>query len=152
MIKFRAPPAVAVLATVLFASVLPVRAALPDYKLGDIATEDVITPVQLQVVNPDETEALKAKVAQQVPSIVRHTEPAAAEAEADLRASIATARTNFMAALTNALNGRVPVAADLDSAAYINTIRQVGGESAKFLPLSRLAPLWMRGTSDEPLV
>jgi hypothetical protein len=152
MITLRICPALAVLATVWFSSVLPVRAAVPEYKLGEIASEDVITPVQLQVVNPDATEALKEKVAQQVPTIVRHTLPAAAEAEADLRASIATARTNFMAALTTALNGRSPVASDLDSAAYVNTLRQVGRESAKFLPLSRLAPMWVRGTSDEPLV
>lgn len=152
MIKFRTCPTVAVLATVLFSSLSPVRAALPDYKLGDVATEDVITPVQLRVINPDATDALKEKVAQQVPTIVRHLVPAAAEAEADLRAAIASARTNFMAALKTALNGRTPVTADIDSPAYVAAIRQFSREAPKYLPLSRLAPLWVRGAVDEPLV
>ncbi len=151
MIKFRTCPAVAVLATVLFSSLAPLRAAFPDYKLGDVATEDVITPVQLRVINPDATDALKEKVAQQVPSIVRQTVPATAEAEADLRAAIASARTSFLAVLKIALNGRTPVVADIDSPAYVAAIRQFGSEAPRYLPLSRLAPLWVRGAADEPL-
>ncbi|MEO6992085.1 MAG: hypothetical protein ABI273_00525, partial [Lacunisphaera sp.] len=96
MMKLRRCPALAVLATVLFSSLAPVRAALPDYKLGDVATEEVITPVQLRVINPDATDALKEKVALQIPTIVRWTVPAAVEAETALRAAIATARTNFL--------------------------------------------------------
>jgi hypothetical protein len=152
MIKLRTCPAVAVLATVLFSFLAPMRAALPDYKLGDVVTEDVITPVQLRVINPDATDVLKEKVAQQIPTIIRRTVPTSAEAEADLRAAIATARTNFLATLKIALNGRAPVAADVDSPAYVAAIRQVTLEVAKYLPLSRLAPLWVRGAADEPLV
>jgi 7TM-HD extracellular len=152
MLKLRISPAVAVLVAALFFSVAPVHAALPDYKLGDVATEDVITPVQLLVVNPEATEALKQKVAQQVPTIVRRTVPSYGEAEAELRASIAAGRNNFMTAFKTALNGRAPVAADIDSPAYVSTMREVAEAAPKSLPFSRLAPLWVRGASDEPVV
>jgi hypothetical protein len=143
---------VTVLVTALFLSVGLMRAALPDYKLGDVATDDVITPVPLLVVNPDATDALKQKVAQQVPTIVRRIVPSTAEAEAELRASIATAQKNFMAAMTVALNGRSPTAADLDSPAYAATLRDAVRDGPKYMPFARLAPLWVRGTSDAIVV
>ncbi|MEO6992796.1 MAG: hypothetical protein ABI273_04130, partial [Lacunisphaera sp.] len=98
------------------------------------------------------TDALKEKVALQIPTIVRWTVPAAVEAETALRAAIATARTNFLDTLTTALNGRAPVAADINSPAYISVMREFGREAPKYLPLSRLAPLWVRGESDTLLV
>jgi hypothetical protein len=152
MIKLRACLAVAVLGTALVFSMASARAALPDYKLGDVAAEDVITPVPLLVVNPDATEALKQKVAQQVPAFVRRIVPTAGEAEAELRASIVTARANYLAALQQALHGRIPNGTDLSSAADANAIRAVTGESPENLPFARLAPLWIRGASDEAVV
>src|SRR3954465_6586196 len=101
------------------------NAAVPDYKLGDVAQEDVITPVALQVMNPEATEALKQKVAQQLHPIVLQTTQTAGQAETELRDSIAAARTNFLAALQRTLNGRAPSEGDLDSAAYTKIIRDV---------------------------
>jgi hypothetical protein len=127
-------------------------AAVPDYKLGDVAQEDVITPVPLQVINPEATEALKIKVAQQLHLIVLQTTQTAGQAEAELRESIAAARTSFVATLQRALNGRAPRETDLDSAAYSKTVRDVARESPKDLPLDKLAPLWVRGASDAAIV
>lgn len=152
MITLRSRSAVAVQVTALLLTVTSVFAAVPDYKLGDIATEEVVTPVQLLVVNPEATEALRQKVAQQVPFIIRRTEPSTAEAEAELRASVAGTRSAFLAALQQALNGRVPAASEVDSAAYATTLREMGRAAPKHFPLDRFAPLWVRGESDEPLV
>jgi hypothetical protein len=142
--------------TVLVAAVaLPLHsthAALPDYKLGDVAKEDMITPVRLLVVNPDATEELKRKVALQVPFVVRRTPQSADEAEQDLRRSIATARTTFMTTLRGALRDRAPSVADLDSPAVKSAIQEVGLWSPQDLPIDRLAPLWAFGVSDGPFV
>jgi hypothetical protein len=72
MSMIRVRPALAVLVTALALQSDPARAAVPDYKLGDVATADVVTPVQLLVVNPEGTEELKRKVAQEVRFVVRH--------------------------------------------------------------------------------
>ena len=152
MKNLRTCSAIVVLVSALIFSGASLRAALPDYKLGDVATEDVVTPVALLVVNPEGTEALKQKVAQQVPSIVRRTTSSLDEAETELRASAATARVSFMATLQLALNGRAPTAADVDSPEYASVLREVGGTSQKRIPLARFAPLWLQGASDEALI
>jgi len=152
MVTLRASTAVTLLAMAL---VLPLRfahAAVPDYKLGDVAQEDVYTPVPLLVVNPEATETLKQKVAQQAPFIVRWASQSAAEAETELRASIADAREKFLTAFRRALSGRAPAEADLNSPLFTGTLQQLARESAKDLPLDKLAPLWARAVSDEPVV
>lgn len=134
------------------AAIPSVRAAAPDYRLGDVAREDVITSVPLVVVNPEATEALKQKMAQQVQFIIRLTPQSAGEAEQELRETIASARTKFISLLQQALNGRAPNGADLDSPAFAASLRDVARESPKDLPLEKLAPLWIRGDSDDSVV
>lgn len=116
------------------------HAAVPDYKFGDVAEADVVTPVPLLVVNPEATDALKQKVAQQVNFIVRVTPQSATEADAELRESIAVARRNFMSTLQRG---------DLEAQSYARTIREVAAKSPKDLPFDKLAPLWVRGQGDE---
>jgi hypothetical protein len=129
--------------TAVILSLSSAHAAVPDYKFGDVAVADVITPVPLIVVNPEATEALKQKVAQQVPFIVRHTAQSTSEAEAELRESIVTARRNFMTTLQRA---------DLESQSYVRTIREVAASSTKDLPFDKVAPLWVRGQPDDQWV
>jgi hypothetical protein len=129
--------------------IFAVRAAVPDYKLGDVAREDVITPIPLVVPNGEATEALKQKVAQQLHLIVLQSTQAAIDAEAELRTSLATARTQFIALLQAALNGRTPREADLDTPPFQKALVDAAKGLAKDLPLARLAPLWVRGVSDE---
>ena len=138
----RVRPVVIALAVAAFLSV-SVHAAVPDYRLGEIAREDVITPVALVVLNPEATEALRQKVAQQVNPVVRHARPIVAEVEAELRASIGTARQNFL----EALQGAAP-----DSPAFAGVVRVIARQSPKDLPVDKLAPLWARGLDDGAFV
>src|SRR5205809_5985474 len=57
----------------------------PDYGLGDIASEDIVTPIQLVVIDPDDTAALKQKEGLRVPVICRYYTNAAAEVETEFR-------------------------------------------------------------------
>ena len=85
MVILRVCLAAALLATVPVLPVAAANATLPEYQLGDVATVDVVTPVPLVVMNPEATEALKQKVAQQVHLVVRHTLQTKGEVEAALR-------------------------------------------------------------------
>ena len=151
MVTIRVRPLISVFcaASLLLSSAAP--AAVPDYKLGEVATEDVITPVPLLVVNPEATDALRQKVAQQVVLIVRHLPTAAAEAEAELRQKVVGTRANFTVALERALNRSPLTEADLQTPAYANALR-AGKQAAKDFPFDKLAPLWVRGQSDEPML
>ena len=125
---------------------------MPDYKAGDVAVEDVVTPVRLQVVNPDSTDTLKREVADRVPVVMRRTAPSSAEAEAELRASISAARIRFLSSLNIALGGRPTTAAEVGSEFYRETLHKVALDAPADLPFARLAPLWVGGLSDETVI
>lgn len=129
-----------------------VEAAMPDYKIGDVAVEDVVTPVRLLVVNPESTDTLKHEVADRVPVVMRRTAPSTAEAEADLRAVIATARIRFLSSLNITLGGRPTTATEVGSEFYRDTLRKVSLESPPNLPFAQLAPVWVSGFSDENVI
>ena len=144
--------AASVFIAALFTIAPSTPAAIPDYKLGDIATEDVITPVPLVVPHPEATDAFKQNVAQQTPSIVRFNPHAADEAETELRASINSAHATFMSALQAALQDRAPRESDLGTPAYIAAVDYVLRDAAKNLPLNDFVGFWLRRESDEVLV
>ncbi|HTO03516.1 MAG TPA: hypothetical protein VL069_07430, partial [Opitutus sp.] len=143
----------AVVFTAALLSTLPCsRAAVPDYKLGDVAVEDVITPVPLVVPHPEATDALKQNVAQQAPSIVRLTSQSLLDAEAELRTSIVSAHTKFMTALQAALQDRAPGESDIGTPAYIAAVEYVSRDSINNLPLAELVLFWLRRESDEAFI
>ncbi|MEO7411853.1 MAG: hypothetical protein ABIZ81_00730 [Opitutaceae bacterium] len=127
-------------------------ASVPDYKLGDVANEDVITPVPLVVVNLEATEALKEKLAQDVPFVVRYNAKAALEAETELRQNIAAVRSSFLAALQRALQGRPLVEAVAGSPIFARAVAEAAREAPKDFPLDALSRIWIRGASEEMLV
>ena len=112
----------------------------------------VALTLPLLVVNPEATEGLQKQVAEQASFIVFQTPQSMDEAETELRQSIAAVRTKFLTALQHALPGRKPGAAELSSPEYFETFVEVGRTSPLDLPLDQLAPLWVRGESDEPFV
>jgi hypothetical protein len=143
MVTPRARTTFAVFVTALVLQLNPARAAVPDYKLGDVAETDVVTPVPLLVINPEATEALKQKAAQEVRFVVRHSPQVVADAEAELRESIVTARRNFMTNLRPA---------DLETPGFTRVIRAIARTSRKDLPFDKLAPLWTKGQGDEAVL
>ena len=105
----RARTALAVLVTALVLELNLARAATPpEYKLGDVAESDVVTPVALVVVNPEATEILKKRVAEEVRFVVRYAPQTLAEAEAELRESVRGARLNFLTHVQQADLNRRP--------------------------------------------
>lgn len=143
MVTVRAFAPVAACVAALFLALSIARAAVPDYKLGDIAEADVITPVPLLVLNPEATEILKQKVADQVNLVVLQATDATAEAEASLREKVAAARIVFMTALRRE---------DLDAPPYTRVVQEVIRKAPKDLPFDQFAPVWVRGQSDEPVI
>ncbi len=130
-------------------TVAPVQ---PEYKLGDLAKEDIISSVTIRVVNPERSNTLKRQSTNQAPLIYRHVVTAADDAEAELRNHINSNRIRFLRALQRQLPTGMLQASDLDSLAYVNAISEVTQADPNPPPLTRLAPLWIRGLSDAALV
>ena len=143
MVTFRVRTALAVLATALVLQLHPAHAAQPEYKLGDVAEADVVTPVALNVINPEATEVLRKKVAEEVRFVVRHVPQTLGEIEAEIRESIIIARRNFMT------NVQQP---DLESSSFARVIRQIAASSPKDFPFESFAALWVKGQPDDAIV
>lgn len=122
-----------------------------EYKLGDIAAEDVVTPVSLVVPNLEATEALKKKVASEVKLVVRFNPQAADEAQVELRGIIAAARANFVSRF-QFTSGRVAISADVDTPLFTAVINNLAAELPKGLPLEKVVRLWVLGGSDKELL
>ncbi|MBP8256246.1 MAG: hypothetical protein KAX37_02895 [Opitutaceae bacterium] len=152
MANLRASLAPIALFSVVLISPGHAPAAIPVYKLGDIADQEVITPVALTVVDPVATEKLKEKLSQEVLPVVRFTPAVASDVETRLRQSLETAKANFLTTLRHALNGQPPADLATTSPAYLAAIRIVSAESPAHLPFAQLAPLWLQNKSDHLLI
>lgn len=93
------PPRILLLALALVSLARSGLAAdLPAYRLGDVITNDIVTPVSMTVLDQEATQALKEKAAgQRLPMIFRYDQSARATVEAQLREAFAQARSNFLA-------------------------------------------------------
>lgn len=152
MVTLRACPAAVGLITVSLLTLLSAHAAVPDYRLGDVAREDVITPVPLLAVNPEATRAMRQTVEEQAPFIVFQTPQSTDEAETELRQSLAKTRAKFLTVLQQIPRDLSTSPTKVDSLPYTDAIAEVARESPLDLPLELLAPFWVRGASDEPVV
>jgi hypothetical protein len=130
---------------------LPAQADVPDYKLGDTALEDIITPAPLNVLNPEATETLKSREAARIPLVFRLNTNAAAEAEAALRASFYSARTNFEDALHRTMKGKPDSERVVGSVLFDQAVMSAKRRSGNFPLLEQLAPVWARNDSDEAM-
>ena len=85
------------LAAFTFSSLLKLPATeFSDYKIGDIAREDIIARAQMVVIDPEETAALKQKEAGRVPVIWRYYTNAVDEVEGAFRSAFAVTRSNLL--------------------------------------------------------
>lgn len=143
MVTLRVRLAFALLISALVLVSLPARAAAPDYKLGDVAEADVVTPVALVAIDPQATETLKKRMADEIRFVVRYAPQALAAVETELRESIAAGRRGFMASVQQS---------DIESANFSTVIREISAKAPKDLPLDLLVPLWGRGQADDSVV
>src|ERR1043166_4816389 len=125
---------------------------IPNYKVGETAAEEVVSPVHLIVIDHERTEKLRQAEAQRDPSIFRFDPEASDRAEADLRAALVAGREEFLAALEATYGKR-----QLNEFAVTQPRfqRLVAGfqQQTKPFPLStNLAQLWAQGGEDESML
>jgi hypothetical protein len=127
-----------------------VTTGFPDYKIGDVAQEDILTPVPLEVNDPVETDALKSQEAMRVPVICRYYTNAVTQAEADLNAAFALARSNFLERLDSVFNSRDPKSDDVPTARFQRLLSSSIKASKTFPLTTNLAVAWALHDPDEP--
>ena len=121
--------------------------AAESYKLGDVATQDVVTPVALVVINPETTEVLRKREALKVPPVVRYRAQTADEAEAALRAAFASARSNFTDTLYRTMKGKPDSERAIGSPLFKRAVASARKNADGFPLMEDLAPAWARDES-----
>jgi hypothetical protein len=87
--------------------------SIPEYGVGGAARMDIVTPVELIVVDPERTERLRQEEAQKVAPVFRFDHSAVESAVGRLRSSFATTREQFLDAMDTTLRRRQMVAEEI---------------------------------------
>ena len=133
------------------ASLFAETPSVPDYRLGDKAVAEVVTPVQLIVLDPERTEILRQKEAQRTPAIFRFYPNVIDEAEAGLRSAFNSIREKFLAALEATYKRRRLTAQALTYPRFQRFVDSFQKQHKAFPLGTNLVQLWARGESDEPI-
>ncbi len=125
--------------------------ALPDYKIGDFATNEIITPVELIVTDPERTEQLRQPQAQRVPPIFLFQASAIDEVESNLRFTFTRAREKFLDTLEGAYQRRKLNAQTIASPRFQQFVAAFQNQQHAFPLSGRLTAAWAQGEPDEPV-
>ena len=127
-------------------------AEVPDYKLGETAREEIITPLALVVIDPEQTAALKQKEASRVPVLCRYYTNAPDEAEKELRGVFAGARNSFLDRVESAFKHRALDAQSVTNDEFQKLVVSFLRQNKAFPLTTNLAELWARGESDRAIL
>jgi hypothetical protein len=116
-----------------------------EYRVGDTVAEDIVTPVPLMVVDPDATAALKEKEAQRIPVIFRFNRAADVAAEAELRSTFVTARSNFVFLMHDSFHHTRLTDGQLDTEQFRKLMASFKRRHAGFPLTVAIAREWARG-------
>ena len=120
----------------------------PDYQVGDTAKADVVTPIQLIVIDPDETAALKQREALKVPVLCRYNTNAVEEVEKEFRSAFANSRSNFLVRLETVFQRQNLGEKALATPRFQRFLGQIQRPNKFFPVTTNLAELWAQGQSD----
>lgn len=130
-----------------FAAELP---ALLEYRIGDQAEADIVTPVALVVFDPVRTKNLRTAEAQRVNPVFRHLPAAAAQSEASLVAAFTNAQSRFTAGLENLFGHPLPLLnAEFDQPHYAAFLKAYREQNPDFPLTTQLAELWAFGDDGQ---
>jgi len=122
-------------------------ASPPEYRVGDIARTDIVTPVALVVLDAERTEQLRQSEAQRVAPVFRHDPEVRRQSEQALRETFAGARGRFLDLLQTRTGRRLLATHQLTEPMFTAAMDAFRTQSPNF-PLSRsLAELWALGDS-----
>jgi hypothetical protein len=136
-------------ASPLVSAPLPLAPSWTDYRAGDVAAEDIVTPVPLIVVDEEATQALRRRAAERLAVQLRYYTNAAAETEAAFRAAFARTRANFLSQVETAFGRASLDGQQLASARFQRLVHRFQFRNLLFPADTNLASLWAAGESGE---
>ena len=142
----------AVLVVGLLMTVRLTAADIPAYRVGDVATNDVVTPIPLVVTDPVATALLKEKEQREIRYIVRYAPSLVEECERAFRSHMALLREEFIKELSEAY-GRSKVDKSVErTPKFLELTSRFREEHQGNPKLFLYMPYWAQGRSDEHLL
>lgn len=126
--------------------------SLPDYRIGEIATEDVVTPLPLTVVDPQATDTLRQETAQRLPIIYRFDPQAADDAELALHNAIRTTRESFLNLVQKTFGTRQIDERALATPGFQELATAFQFSNTSFPASTNLLALWARAEPDNVIL
>lgn len=118
------------------------------YEIGDVALEDIVTPVDLKVTNPAATEQMRSQTADQVPVVFQFDPQAGDTAVALFRASFAATKKDFLTGLEQTLSRRQVDARTVASLPFRQYLVNFLGRNNRYPADANLLIVWATGASD----
>jgi len=138
-------------APVLISRLLASSPAIPDCKVGDAASVDVISPTHLIVIDHDRTQQLRHEEGQRSPTIFRFYPAVSDEVEASFRSDFASAREKFLSAVEASYAKRTLSEATVELPRFQRVVASFEKERNLFPVNTDLARLWALGDSGESI-
>lgn len=130
-----------------FAAELP---ALLEYRVGDQAEADIVTPMRLVVFDPARTESLRQAEAQHISPVFRYLPATAQQSEASLRAAFTNAQERFTDGLERLFGHPLPLLnAEFGQQQYNEFFKAHREQNPDFPLTAQLAELWAFGDEGE---
>jgi hypothetical protein len=127
-------------------------AAVSDYRVGDKAATDIITPVPFVVVDDERTEALRQQEAQRIPPIFLFNTNAAAEAELKMLTAYTAAKEGFLKSVERAYKIRTLDGQMVAEERFGKLITTYQKQNRSFPLTTNIAMLWALGETDQPIL
>lgn len=142
-----------VLLTTLIISRFPLQ-RVPDYALGETVRADIITPVELIVIDPERTERLRAEEAKRVPPVFRYFPDRAREARSLLGEYFTATRSQLLARLEATF--RQPTLSREERSRFRHRLAALIAElrlkGTPFPLTDEVVEQWVRGDSGEDVL
>jgi hypothetical protein len=132
---------------VLFCVPLLCAKDLADYRVGDAAEADVVTPVALDVIDPAATAALKSAEAMRTPAIFRVCSDVTNALANEFLARFAAARSNFTASVQDTFHKEPLDDVTIASPDFGYLVTAFNIKNKNFPITTDLAETWARGNS-----
>lgn len=137
--------------TVTLVAESPPPKASSDYKIGETAAEDIITPFSLIVIDRDATEQLREQEAQRIPVIFLFNSRAADEAEADFYSALADLQGQFLDALAAVFHRRELDDQATDSSQFKEFVSSFLAANSSFPADEKYLARWAGGEPDRAI-
>ncbi|HMJ66271.1 MAG TPA: hypothetical protein VK615_13075, partial [Candidatus Binatia bacterium] len=127
------------------------KTSFTEYRIGDVATHDIIAPFEIAVVNAERTERLRQQELDKLPAIYRFDPWVTLQAEENFSQAFSRTRAAFLENMESAAGRKILDEATIEHPSFWRFVAWFKRGHADFPITTNLATLWALGRPDDAL-